>query len=90
MLAMLRAILGERCKAAWLVPQRSLTDELDRELENWRGTGLRIERLSGEYHTDIEKVRAADLLGRHDGEVRGHLPGKLTAGRAQRGRLPGR
>jgi len=61
MLAALRAILGERRKAAWLVPQRSLTDELDRELATWRGKGLRVERLSGEYLTDIERVRAADL-----------------------------
>ncbi|GII60003.1 hypothetical protein Skr01_00880 [Sphaerisporangium krabiense] len=61
MLAVLRAILGEGRKAAWLVPQRSLTDELDRELEGWRGKGLRVERLSGEYTTDIERIRAADL-----------------------------
>ncbi|NRQ34593.1 DEAD/DEAH box helicase [Nonomuraea sp. NN258] len=61
MLAVLRAILGEGRKAAWLVPQRSLTDELDRELERWRGQGLRVERLSGEYSTDIERVRVADL-----------------------------
>jgi helicase len=61
MLAVLRAILAEGRKAAWLVPQRSLTDELDRELEAWRGRGLRVERLSGEYSVDIEKVREADL-----------------------------
>jgi len=61
MLAVLRAILAEGRKAAWLVPQRSLTDELDRELEAWRGKGLRVERLSGEYSVDIEKVREADL-----------------------------
>jgi helicase len=61
MLAALRTILAEGRKAAWLVPQRSLTDELDRELEGWRAQGLRVERLSGEYSTDIEKVRAADL-----------------------------
>ncbi|MEV0678960.1 DEAD/DEAH box helicase [Actinosynnema sp. NPDC050436] len=61
MLAVLRAILEEGRKAAWLVPQRSLTDELDRELETWRARGLRVERLSGEYAVDVERVRAADL-----------------------------
>ncbi|MEU4806547.1 DEAD/DEAH box helicase [Actinosynnema sp. NPDC023587] len=61
MLAVLRAILDEGRKAAWLVPQRSLTDELDRELETWRARGLRVERLSGEYAVDVERVRAADL-----------------------------
>ncbi|GAA1254617.1 hypothetical protein GCM10009677_00460 [Sphaerisporangium rubeum] len=61
MLAVLRTILGEGRKAAWLVPQRSLTDELDRELESWRGKGLRVERLSGEHIIDLEKIRAADL-----------------------------
>ena len=61
MLAVLRATLAEGRKAAWLVPQRSLTDELDRELETWRGKGLRVERLSGEYSVDVEKVREADL-----------------------------
>jgi helicase len=61
MLAALKAILAEERKAAWLVPQRSLTDELDRELAAWRKLGLRIERLSGEYATDVDKVREADL-----------------------------
>ncbi|MGH3888793.1 MAG: DEAD/DEAH box helicase [Pseudonocardiaceae bacterium] len=61
MLAALKAILGEHRKAAWLVPQRSLTDELDRDLAAWRSLGLRVERLSGEYVTDVEKVRVADL-----------------------------
>ncbi|MBH1934143.1 DEAD/DEAH box helicase [Streptomyces sp. AV19] len=61
MLAALRAILGEGRKAAWLVPQRSLTDELDRELEGWRRRGLRVERLSGEYSIDTRRVREADL-----------------------------
>ncbi|MGZ3144395.1 DEAD/DEAH box helicase [Lentzea chajnantorensis] len=61
MLAVLRSILEEGRKAAWLVPQRTLTDELDRELETWRGQGLRVERLSGEYTVDVERVRAADL-----------------------------
>ncbi|NUT50423.1 MAG: DEAD/DEAH box helicase, partial [Saccharothrix sp.] len=61
MLAVLKAILHEGRKAAWLVPQRSLTDELDRELETWRAEGLRVERLSGEYAVDVEAVKAADL-----------------------------
>ncbi|MCE7001163.1 DEAD/DEAH box helicase [Saccharothrix sp. S26] len=61
MLAVLKAILHEGRKAAWLVPQRSLTDELDRELESWRTEGLRVERLSGEYAVDVEAVKAADL-----------------------------
>lgn len=61
MLAALKAILGEHRKAAWLVPQRSLTDELDRDLTAWRQLGLRVERLSGEYVTDVQKAREADL-----------------------------
>lgn len=61
MLAALKAILGEHRKAAWLVPQRSLTDELDRDLATWRELGLRVERLSGEYVTDIPRLREADL-----------------------------
>ncbi|MEU5692388.1 DEAD/DEAH box helicase [Actinosynnema sp. NPDC020468] len=61
MLAALKAILEEGRKAAWLVPQRSLTDELDRELETWRAQGLKVERLSGEYAVDVEAVKAADL-----------------------------
>jgi superfamily II DNA/RNA helicase len=61
MLAVLKSILDEGRKAAWLVPQRSLTDELDRELETWRTQGLRVERLSGEYTVDVEAVKAADL-----------------------------
>ncbi len=61
MFAALKAILVEHRKAAWLVPQRSLTDELDRELAIWRRLGLRVERLSGEYVTDVQKVREADL-----------------------------
>lgn len=61
MLAALQAILSEGRKAAWLVPQRSLTDELDRELQSWRKRGLRVERLSGEYSVDVQRVREADL-----------------------------
>ncbi|WP_211763013.1 DEAD/DEAH box helicase [Kutzneria sp. CA-103260] len=61
MLAAIKAIVTQGRKAAWLVPQRSLTDELDRELEAWRGLGVRVERLSGEQVTDLRKIRDADL-----------------------------
>jgi helicase len=61
MTAALRAVVQQRRKAAWLVPQRSLTDELDRELEGWRRAGLRVERLSGEHAVDIERIHEADL-----------------------------
>jgi helicase len=61
MTAALRAVVQQRRKAAWLVPQRSLTDELDRELAGWRRAGLRVERLSGEHAVDIERIHEADL-----------------------------
>jgi helicase len=61
MLAALHAIYGAGRRAAWLVPQRSLTEELDRELERWRAQGLRVERLSGDVVTDAKKVHEADL-----------------------------
>ncbi|MEU0234624.1 MULTISPECIES: DEAD/DEAH box helicase [unclassified Streptomyces] len=48
-------------KAAWLVPQRSLTDELDRELRQWRSHGLRVVRLTGEAAVDTELIRSADV-----------------------------
>ncbi|MBZ3915265.1 DEAD/DEAH box helicase [Streptomyces acidiscabies] len=48
-------------KAVWLVPQRSLTDELDRDLELWRRNGLRVVRLSGEHATDQEQIKQADV-----------------------------
>ncbi|MDI5973979.1 DEAD/DEAH box helicase [Streptomyces sp. SL13] len=48
-------------KAAWLVPQRSLTDELDRDLETWRRAGRKVVRLTGEYAVDAELIRTADL-----------------------------
>ncbi|MEV5695454.1 DEAD/DEAH box helicase [Micromonospora globbae] len=41
MVAALQTVRGQRRKAAWLVPQRSLTDELDAELQRWREAGLR-------------------------------------------------
>ena len=34
-----RAVVQQGRKAAWLVPQRSLADELDRELASWRRRG---------------------------------------------------
>lgn len=61
MAAALRAVVQQGRKAAWLVPQRSLTDELDKELAAWRGQGLRVERLSGEHAVDIERINEADL-----------------------------
>ncbi|MEG8184617.1 DEAD/DEAH box helicase [Nocardia terpenica] len=61
MVAALRTVLEQGRKAAWLVPQRSLTDELNRELDSWRQRGLAVERLSGEYRVDAARIRAADL-----------------------------
>jgi len=61
MAAVLRAVVQQGRKAAWLVPQRSLTDELDSELAVWRSHGLRVERLSGEHAVDIERIHDADL-----------------------------
>lgn len=60
MVAALHAHAGGR-KAAWLVPQRSLTDELDQELGGWRRAGLRIARLTGEAAVDIDTIRSADM-----------------------------
>ncbi|WP_433125181.1 DEAD/DEAH box helicase [Micromonospora sp. CA-240977] len=61
MTAVLKVVLGTGRKAAWLVPQRSLTDELDRDLDLWRRRGLRIERLSGEHRVDLARLQEADL-----------------------------
>ncbi len=61
MLAVVKALRGQGRKAAWLVPQRSLTDELERELAAWQELGLHVERLSGEHVTDLRKIREADL-----------------------------
>jgi helicase len=61
MVAALRAVVQQGRKAAWLVPQRSLTDELDSELAGWRRGGLRVERLSGEQAVDIDRIRDADM-----------------------------
>jgi helicase len=61
MASALRTVVQQGRKSAWLVPQRSLTDELDRELAGWRSQGLRVERLSGEHTVDIERIHHADL-----------------------------
>lgn len=61
MIAALQAIKGEGRKAAWLVPQRSLTAELDRELEVWRRQGLKVVALSGEASADAAVIKDADL-----------------------------
>ncbi|QXV61538.1 DEAD/DEAH box helicase [Amycolatopsis sp. TNS106] len=61
MLAVIKALVDQGSKAAWLVPQRSLTDELERELASWKELGLKVERLSGEQVTDLKKIREAHL-----------------------------
>lgn len=61
MMAVLKAILDKGKKAAWLVPQRSLTAELDRELDAWRGQGLKVVALSGETATDTQATKDAHL-----------------------------
>lgn len=61
MAAGLHTVLRQGRKAAWLVPQRSLTDELDRDLEPWRRRGLRVERLSGEHTVDEDRMARADI-----------------------------
>ncbi|MFB6666899.1 DEAD/DEAH box helicase [Streptomyces parvus] len=60
MVAALEAYARGR-KAAWLVPQRSLTDELDRDLQLWRSRELRVVRLTGEAAVDTELIRSADV-----------------------------
>lgn len=60
MVAALKAHAAGR-KAAWLVPQRSLTDELDRDLALWRDNGLVVVRLTGEFAVDAELIRTADI-----------------------------
>lgn len=59
--AVLKEILHRRGKAVWLVPQRSLTNELDRELDAWRSRGLNVVTLSGESRIDHQRTREADL-----------------------------
>ncbi|MFJ3633801.1 DEAD/DEAH box helicase [Streptomyces sp. NPDC090112] len=60
MVAALQTLARGR-KAAWLVPQRSLTDELDRELDSWRRAGRTVVRLTGEYAVDADLIRTADV-----------------------------
>jgi helicase len=60
MVAALKTHAGGR-KAAWLVPQRSLTDELDRELDTWRRNGLHVVRLTGEYAVDADLIATSDI-----------------------------
>ena len=60
-IAALRAILGSGRKAAWLVPQRSLTAELDRSLDAWRRAGLNVLILAGGTSVDNDAARAADI-----------------------------
>lgn len=61
MTAALQTIMEQGRKAAWLVPQRSLTAELDRELDTWRAQGLKVVALSGESRADLDATREADL-----------------------------
>src|SRR5699024_6825081 len=61
MMGVLRAILTKGKKAAWLVPQRSLTAELDRELDAWRAQGIKVVALSGEGAADTQRTKDADL-----------------------------
>lgn len=61
MMAAIKEIKQSGRKAAWLVPQRTLTAELDRELEAWRKMGVKVVSLSGEATTDAEKTKNADL-----------------------------
>lgn len=61
MLATLQEVKVRGGKTVWLVPQRSLTAELDVELEAWRGKGLNVVSLSGETTTDHKAAQEADL-----------------------------
>lgn len=62
MSAALQEIMVRGGKAAWLVPQRTLTEELNRDLESWREKGLNVVRLSGEHSVDADAVANANLL----------------------------
>ena len=90
MVAALRAVVQQGRKAAWLVPQRSLADELDRELETLAcagaesGAALRRVRHRHDAHQGCRHV------GGDDGEVRGPVPDRRAAGVARRGRGPSR
>lgn len=60
-IAALRSIMTTSSKAAWLVPQRSLTAELDLGLDAWRRAGLRVAVLAGGATIDTRDVAAAHL-----------------------------
>ena len=61
MMAAIKEIKQSGRKAAWLVPQRTLTAELDRDLQKWREMGVKVVSLSGEVATDAQKTKDADL-----------------------------
>lgn len=61
MMSAIKEILRNGKKAAWLVPQRTLTAELDRDLQKWRDMGIKVISLSGETATDAERTKEADL-----------------------------
>lgn len=61
MMAASKEIKHNGRKAAWLVPQRTLTAELDRDLQKWRDMGIKVVSLSGEATTDAQKTKDADL-----------------------------
>lgn len=61
MMAASKEIRHNGKKAAWLVPQRTLTAELDRDLQKWRDMGIKVVSLSGEATTDARKTKDADL-----------------------------
>lgn len=62
MLGALNEIKARGGAAAWLVPQRTLTAELDGDLGLWRDQGMKIARLSGDVSTDMAAVAEADLI----------------------------
>lgn len=61
MMSAIKEIRQNGKKAAWLVPQRTLTAELDRDLQQWRDKGIKVVSLSGETATDAERTKEADL-----------------------------
>lgn len=61
MMSAIKEIKQSGRKAAWLVPQRTLTAELDRDLQKWRDMGVKVVSLSGEAATDAQKTKDADL-----------------------------
>lgn len=61
MIAVLREVKMRGGRAVWLVPQRSLTAELDRDLDAWRQVGIRVVTLSGETTVDAARTQDADV-----------------------------